>query len=896
MHFVKQFFIPILFAFLPIIIFGQKVIPDEVIIINYKALNKELRDVLIDISQESDVTIAFEEEVIPGDSLINFTVRKQPVGVILDYLLNRHFIEHKIVGDQIVLYKDPYWNSDEMLTISGYLRDKDTGETLINATVYTQDETLGTVTNEYGFYSLTVPKGPQRLYYSYLGYTSEIAEVPLMKDTIIDVKMDASIKLNEVTITDYRLLPEEKPEAASVDILSLERLTSNLPVGGEPDVLRLALSMPGVTSGSDGFGGMSVRGGSTDQNLILLDGVPVYNAFHLFGLYSIFNASVIKSAKLYKGAFPSRYTGRLSSVMDIRTREGNNQYMTGELSLGLLTGKASIEGPIIKDKASFLLSYRRTTIDPWVNGLSNLLSANPNVERNTGISFSDINAKVNFSLTDHSKLFFSYYQGSDDFKNQVTTQSEVISAQEAFTLADLDELNWDSGTKLGTVRYNSRLSKKSFLNLTAYVSNTQFNTFELDRVELSQQNTFESSSFDVGYYTSRIEDLGLRADVDIIPNTTHHLKVGAGFIKHAFFPQYIFASELDNLVEPEDIITSFRLSEELQEFQIPANEFELYIEDKISLGRNVDINLGFNQLVVSSGNTYWIPQPRVLVRTQFKDLTLKSSVGRMGQYLHSLSNTGLGVPSDIWIPSTEELAPETSWIYSTGASYDFKSLGALGIEGYYKTLNNVTRYGNGLLKISEDSEWEASIPSGTGEAYGVELNYNKETGRNNLNLAYTLSWSNRQFAGINGGDRIRFRYDRRHAINLSYVLKLSENLQFASNWEFGSGTPITIPDNQNYNYIDNENNLTQIRIFSEENNAELPVYHRLDLGFNFFNKYKWGNSRLTLGVYNLYSKINPLFIDEVVDKDLKTRYEQFYLFKIMPTISYTVNFHTKDQN
>ena len=523
MYYHYWLYLPILLFTLPISLAGQRNIPDDVLIDEYRALNKELREVLIDLSEQTEVVIAFQEEIIPGDSLINFSVRKQPVGLVLDYLLDRHHIEYKIVGDQLVLFKDPYWQSKDLLTVSGYLLDKETGETLLNATVYTKDKLYGTVTNEYGFYSLTIPKGQQRLYYSYLGYTSEIADLPLKQDTVINVKMNASINLNEVTITDYRLLPQEKPEAASVDILPVDRLKSNLPVGGEPDVLRLALSMPGVTSGSDGFGGMSVRGGSTDQNLILLDGVPVYNAHHLFGLYSIFNASVIKSAKLYKGAFPSHYTGRLSSVMDVRTRDGNNQFLTGELSLGLLTGKASIEGPIIKDKASFLFSYRRTTIDPWVNGLSNLLNASPSIERNTGISFYDINAKVNFDLGDHSRVFLSYYQGADDFKNQVTNNSEIVDQVEEFSLSDLDELNWDSGTQLASIKYNTRLSRKSFLNVTAYISNNQFESFELDRVELRTDSTFSSSSFDVGYYRSRIEDGGTKGLVSNPLSQSEHV-------------------------------------------------------------------------------------------------------------------------------------------------------------------------------------------------------------------------------------------------------------------------------------------------------------------------------------------------------------------------------------
>lgn len=864
---------------------AQELIPDEVIV-DYSAIDKPLREVIFDLSQEAEVTVAFQEEILPGDSLINFSVREQKIGVVLDYLLERHFVKYKIIGDQIVLYKDPYRKSENEITISGYIKDLESGETLISANIYTYDQSAGTVSNEYGFYSFTVPKGMQRLHYSYLGYNVNVQELSLTKDTVINISLDPVILLNEIIITDTRILPieHEFKRAASADLLPIEKLNSFLPAAGEPDIMRLAYTMPGITSGSDGFGGMSVRGGSTNQNLILFDGVPVYNANHLFGLFSIFNSNVIKSAKIYKGAFPSHYSGRLSSVMDIRTREGNKYKFGGDITLGLLTGKVSLEGPIQKGKSSFLVSFRRTTVDPWINSLTDLLNNNPLVDRNTNIKFYDFNGKVNFTVGEKSNLHLSYYRGNDKFDNVIHTDNEQKS------LKDIDELSWNSGNSLASLRWNSVLSQKFFLNFTAYLSQNNFNSFDHDRVESLNNGQFRNAVFDAGYYNTNIRDLGLKLDFDFYPSANHKIKFGGGYVKHNFSPQFIFSTQSDSIVSGQDQLTADLLKNEITDFNLKASELELYVEDDIRLGKYSSLNIGYNQLIVSSGKTYFIPQPRILFNFGREKYAFKLSWGKMGQFLHSLSNTGLGVPSDIWLPSTSQLKPETSWIASMGHYLGRADRLMFGAELYYKRLQNVTRYGTGVLRVSADSNWETTIPIGEGESYGSEFSLHAENKKSTLDIAYTLSWSNRSYPELLNGEKFRFRYDRRHVINASLTHKFNENIEFSSNFEYGSGTPITLPDNKSYNYIDETGNFTRVRIFSTLNNAELPTYHRLDIGFNFYNKYKWGKSKLTLGVYNIYSKINPLYIDEIVNSDLTIRYEQFYLFKFMPTVSYNITF------
>ncbi len=867
---------------------SQDVIPDE-IIIDYSGIDKTLREVIFDLSNISGVTIAFQEEIIPGDSLINFSVRQQEVGTVLNYLLDRHSVEYKIIGDQIVLVKNRYRRKDESVTVSGYLTDLQSGEALISANIFLYDESAGTVSNDYGFYSLTVPSGTQQIYYSYLGYMTDIKELPLRYDTIVNIKLDPNNLLDEIVITDTRKIKVneevEMSQNASLNILPLDRINSSLPVGGEPDVMRLAYTMPGVTSGSDGFGGMSVRGGSTNQNLILFDGIPVYNSNQLFGMFSIFNSNVVKSAKLYKGAFPSHYSGRLSSVMDIRTRDGNNQRLAGDVSIGLLTAKASIEGPIIKNKASFLVSARRTTVDSWLRSFNNFVNNDPLIDRDTRISFYDVNAKLNFNVGASSKIHLSYYKGRDNFDNSVSTLTSDM------LFDDLDELSWNSGNQLLSLRWNGQLGAKSFYNFTAYKSSYDFASFDHDRVDqLGAAGNFISTTYDAGFYETIIEDLGLRLDIDIDPNPKHKIKLGGGFIAHDFKPLFIFANDRDNLRPAEELLTQEILDEEGDNVNIQGSELDFFVEDEIKLGQHTTVNIGYNQMVISAGKTFFIPQPRFLFKTGSEKYTFKASWGRMGQFLHSLSNTGLGVPSDVWLTSTERLAPEISWIGTIGQFFQTKNQTVIGVEAFYKELKNVTRYGTGILRLEEGTNWEDDIPLGTGTSYGLETSVSNSRGKTNILGSYTLSWANRSFEAINRGESFRFRYDRRHVINFSLIHKFNENVEFSTNWEFGSGTPITLPSRSSYNYIDDNDRLTVVRVFSEINNDELPAYHRLDLGFNFYSDYKWGKTKLTLGLYNVYGRINPLYVDEIINSDLTIRYEQFFLFKFLPTFSYGISF------
>jgi len=871
---------------------GQRIIPDEKII-DYSTEDKTLREVLFELSDLAKVTIAFQDQIIPGDSIVNLSVRKQRLGKLIDYLIEDHNLKYKIVGNQIVIQQDKYKKAttSNRVTISGIVKDASTGEPLVGANVYLSDYSQGVSSNEYGFYSFTLGKKLHRIYSQYIGYQIGIHEVPLVRDTTINIEMIANTRLSEVIINEKSLSPikpVDQPEMASVDVISIEQLLSKIPLAGEPDVMRLAYASTGVTTGADGFGGMSVRGGETNQNLVLFDGIPVYNAQHGFGLFSIFNSSVIKSAKIYKGAFPSRYAGRLSSVMDIRTREGSFRKFKGDVSLGLFTGSASIEGPIIKEKASFLVSARRTFVDPWIRNLTSAINDN---QGSSFVYFYDINAKLNFSIGDFSKLYLSYYSGKDNFDTEKVSPDNIEP-----NFINTDQLFWDSGNSLASLRWNARLSQKLFLNATLYQSKYSFVSFDQDRIdEFETPNTtsFLDATYNAAYYRTQISDIAGRLEFDYIPNPAHQIKFGGGAVNHNFSPGFISVDQSDSISPIVIPVSSNTLEGELIETDLNSQEFDVFIEDEIKFSSKVRLNLGYNHSIIVTGDkSYHIPQPRVLFAVGSERSLFKLSWGRMGQFLHTLTNTGLGVPIDVWLPSTDKIKPEQSWILSMGQSQQTKILGNVGFEVFYKKMKNLTRFSeNGFINISADSNWENLIPIGQGESYGAEFSIKKETAKTNFNFGYTLSWSNRQYDDINQGQKFAFRYDRRHVINIGLSRKLADNVDFSIDWEYGSGTPITLPGRA---FIDVGQGGEQIivLIYGEINNSKLPAYHRLDVGVDIHTDHKWGTSTLTLGLYNAYNRQNPFYRDINFNPNSNTQltYQDLVILPILPSFRYAISF------
>lgn len=861
---------------------GQS-LPDAVKI-DYASLNKPLSIVLKELSQKSGVSINFSEDRIPADKKISISVQDEKVGDILSVILKDIGYDYEIIGNQLVIIKDSSRGLEKSLTISGYVRDKVSGENLIYANVYLYDKSKGTQTNDEGFYSLTLPRGTQRVYVSYIGYKQAVREYYLAKDVEEDFLLAPDVQLNEVIILE-EVENREEETTASEDNLYLDQIQTASTLGGESDIIRLINMMPGVSSGADGLGGMNIRGGSNDQNLVLLDGAPVYNSGHALGLFSVFNSDVIKNAKLYKGNIPARYGGRLSSVLDVRTRDGNKNKVTGGLSLSTLALKGYIEGPIGKGGSSYLISGRRTFLDPWVKSLTEYINDLSDKDGFSTYFFADLNAKINLQFNKKNSLLISAFAARDDFDNNL---SEDKFAEGISTL-DKSGVRWNWGNNTLSTRFKRQMSNKAFSTLSAYYTDFSFQSFDYDSFTSTApiDSTF---IYKAGLFQSAINDVNVSYAIDYVPNTEHRIRAGAGFTKHTFNPSLSSVSTNSGLFQLGDDIREEVIEAVTVKPEITGTEWTAYLEDDISFSYGTKLNIGVHgNFIKTETNSYLDIQPRIALLTQANNLYFKIGASKMNQYLHLLSSNGLGLPSDVWLPSTDKLAPEESWIFSADVGFKNKQGFQWGVETYYKVMQNITSFNEGgTVDIVAGSNWEESIPVGSGNSYGAELYLNKIIGRTTWNANYTLSFSNQEFLDLNLGEVFPFRYDRRHNVKLGFFHKITDNTEFVLNWNYSTGNPITYPSDV---LVDVNGVISPI--YLEKNNRRLPVYHRLDFAFNFYSKLRWARQKFSLGLYNAFNRQNKFFIDITRNPGTAGAFEQssFSILPVFPAITYSLSFN-----
>lgn len=858
-------------------------LPDEVVL-TYITRNKPLSSVLKELDSKSGVRINFTSKRIPANKKVTINAVNQPLGIILKAILKPARCKYDVIGNAIVVSRDKLREKDRDLTISGYLTDKTSGEQLVGANVYLFDKSKGTQTNEHGFYSFTMNKGTKRIYFSYLGYKQEVREIFLQKDTIVGIELMPDALLNEIIILDD-VENQEEPEAVSVSKLNLDKIRTASSLGGETDIIRLVGMMPGVDGGADGVGGMNVRGGSADQNLILYDGVPVYNVNHALGLFSVFNSSIIKNANLIKGNIPARYAGRLSSVLDVRVRDGNNKRISGDASLSSLAFKASIEGPIGKNGSSFIFSGRRTHLDPWIKLITESLNERTGSSGFSDYSFFDLNGKVSLKLNKKHTLYINGFTGRDDFNSNKQTET---NGDPGIRNTIDTETDWDWGNDVASVRLTSQFSKKAFGRLTAYYTSYNFDSFEKDAF-ITDSLTFSRLVFKAGYFKSAITDAAVKYDFDFIPSPVHTIRSGVGLVNHSFSPGLVSINNADSEYDTNESITKTNVKLEIEEPKLNGWEYFGYLEDEISLGYATTLNLGLHANYAKTGEkSYLSLQPRVSFLAKWDGAYFKVGVSRMNQYLHLLSSNGLGLPTDVWLPSTDNIAPEKLWMASIGAGYYNSSGIRFGVEGYFKLFDDLTTFDEGgITTISKETNWETKIPVGSGRAYGIETNLDKIIGRTTWNLNYTLSFSERDFEGLNpSGEPFPFRYSRLHNVKFGVLHKITDNTEFVFNWNMSSGSPITSPEFT----IQIDDVITPI--YLEKNGGQLPTYNRVDIGFNLYSKYKWGRSKLFLGVYNAFNKANPFYQDVENSLENPARFElkQYSILPIIPSVGFSVSF------
>ena len=783
----------------------------------------------------------------------------------------------------LLLFIPTVFYAQEKFTLSGFVSDKNNGENIIGVNIFCKELKQGVVSNTYGFYSLTLPAGNYEISFSYIGYKTQVHNLNLDKDLQKNIAFDiTSFSVGEVQVRAKANIVE-KTETSVIEV-PIEQIKTIPALLGEVDIIKAIQLLPGVQS-SEGTSGFYVRGGGPDQNLILLDGVPVYNASHLGGIFSVFNADAIKSVRLTKGGFPARFGGRLSSVLQIDMKEGNSKEFKGDASIGIISSKFTFEGPIIKDKTSFIISARRTYLDlivsPFLPSTTNLI-----------LYFYDLNAKINHKLSKKDRIYLSAYTGKDklgvnfseSFVDQITNEQSSLNFELGY------------GNITSTLRWNHLFSDKLFSNTTLTYSRYSFNTdYEVNSTYTTNN---ETEIWDINFgYLSGIEDLGARIDFDFIPNPNHEIKFGTSYTNHNFFPGETTLSV--NEILP-DTSQNFSLDTTLNfSGNTIADELYFYVEDNFKISNRLKANLGIHLGYYNTDRSNSIFknnfsfQPRASVRYLLNDKwSIKGSYAEMTQNIHLLSNSSIGFPSDIWVPATDTVPSQTSKQWAGNISTEFgNGEYELSLEGYYKTMNNLITYKSGYSNLSSTESWENSVETGgIGESYGAELFLQKKKGRTTGWIGYTLSWTKRKFDNINFGEWYPYKFDRRHDFSLVVSHRFNEKWDAGLTWVYGTGNAITFPQAIYLGTPNNGNDFVDVvESYGTRNSTRLDAYHRLDLGFNKTVKKERLTKILSFGAYNAYSRKNPFFAYLTYEAGNRVA-KQVSLFPIIPSISYRIQF------
>ncbi len=764
--------------------------------------------------------------------------------------------------------------AQQKFTISGFVRDSLTGETLIGATLQAGNG-KGITSNAYGFFSITLDAGSYDIACSFVGYQSRQLTVTLNSNRSVNFLLEPAVTSSqEVVIYGKRRDENVRTTQMGRFDLSISKVKTLPVLLGEVDILKTLQLLPGIRNAGEGNTGLYVRGGGPDQNLIILDDAVVYNTGHLFGFFSIFNADAIKNVTLIKGGMPAQYGGRLSSVLDISMKDGNANKIQVDGGIGLIASRLSIQGPIKKDRASFIVSARRTYIDvlvkPFIPKSSQFSGS--------GYYFYDLNTKVNYKISDKDRLYLSGYFGKDvfDFRN----------TQRSFSA----NIPWGNAT--ATLRWNHVFNQKLFANTTVVYNKYNF------AFNASQSNFNISLS-------SGIRDYNAKVDFDYYPSPQHKIKFGGLYTHHRFSPNILSGSQDSTKFEPNNANNKF------------ANEAAVYVQDDWELSDKVKINLGlryssFQQVgpytrytTDANGNktdstvygngekikTYGGLEPRASLRYALSaQSSLKFSVTRNYQYIHLVSNAGSTLPTDLWVPSTYYVQPQKAWQYAAGYFRNFSdNMFETSFEVYYKTMQNQIEYKEGYTPSLSDPEQQFVF--GKAWSYGAEMYIGKSKGRLTGWLGYTLSYTYRKFDQLNGGQPYFAKYDRRHDLSLVTTYDLNKKWKLSAVFVYGTGNATTLPERF---YIIN-GVLTQE--YSRVDQYRLPAYHRLDIAATYTptpKKPRKIKGSWVFSVYNLYNRANPYFIyfDQTgspYNNTLKVEARKVSLFPVIPSVTW--NFH-----
>ena len=872
-----------LLIFLPQLLFSQKQN------ISVDIQNEKIEDVLIDLAVEHGYEMVFNSSYFEG-KIVTLKEQNRNISFILQQILADTNVDISIKGKNIILTK--------RRKVYGYIIDADSGETLISATVYDPLSGIGTLSNDFGLFSLEIPYENKFLMSSYVGYTSEKIDVSISQSFPINIKMKRNGKLSDIIVT-----KDEETIAIEQELGKKNLITNDIKTlfatGGEPDVFQFLYTQPGITTGPDGLGGVHVRGGDASHNLFLYDGVKVYMPFHSLGLFSIFDANQLKHANFSKYGFNPRHGGRLSSVLEMNVKEGDVNNWNSEISFSTLATHVGVSGPLKKNQTGLSLYARRTHLDPIFKNLSEDKKYEYGEDGYTNHYFYDINAKLNHRIGKNDKISITMYSGKDDYEDR----TDFYYEDETLLFDDTTRYYADWQNQLGAIKWNHLYNEKLFSNVTLSYTNHKY------------QSTFQQLLYDyeLGFgenedrslirFFSKITDIGGDVDFDFFPNNNHHITFGLGYHNIIYRPG-VGQDSMDIFLSSSVEDPYLDYFNDNLENGYSSDEVHFYINDKWRIRKNIHLNIGgrvarFNSsnLIFISDSEFNVYQGNLSLRWALsKNLSSTLSLDHTEQPVHLLSTANIGFPNDLWLPSIENVKPSKANQVNLGIDYRSKDGFSIAIDGYFKRMDNLIKFQEmsslpSLFNYFSDF-WESEVVIGNGISKGIETEVSYQTQQFKTSIAYTFSKTDRTFEGFNDDKTFPFEFDQRHKFTINHYQKLNQNFWFYANWNFYNGLQQTLYSSFGpFEPLDAFIPPPDISL-SAINGNKLPDYHRLDVGMVWRKENPKFHHELNLGVQNLYNRKNIFFSyleEDVFDPEITTLKKSRAL-PLLPSLMYKVGF------
>ncbi len=856
--------------------------------------------VLKDLSEQG-ASFAYRNDHL-GEQRLVLAAATQPLAAWLKSLLAETDLTYELStdGQRVLIFRDPVL-LEGRFNIAGLITDRQSGERLIQANVFIPKQQKGVSANEYGFYSLQANGGQLSVRFTYVGYEEKVIDFVLRRDTLLYVQLKPALALSPIVVTALAdSLIGVSPEAGGIQLGITETKQMSGP-GGEADPIRLASLLPGIVSGADGLGGLSIRGGESSHNLILLDGVPVYNLNHAAGLFSIFNPQAIKRIDLYKNGLPSRFGGRLSGVIDVHTRDGNLYHNELQLSTSLLASRFTAEGPLLKGESSYLVSGRYFWATNFLPQWSRNYKATLGREGAADYQLYDLNFKLNHQIGLNDRLYFSFYSGLDQLSNASFRQDTITTLGDAgtvfrYAIQQIEETDISWGNGVGALRWNHLFNDRFFGNLSLTYSSLRLRS-NFAREESLQEIFFNSASstYAAGIFNSDIRQLGLAFDGQWHPAAGREWRFGLQANAHDFSPVILTSSTERIALNTEQQYTRYQPKE-----GVAYTEYVLR-----QPGMQFRAGLRAHAWRTDQGGVYFNLLPRLFYHRRLgTKWSWQNTFDATAQPVHLLGSAAIEVPTDIWVPSTHNLAPSKSYQLSSSLRYRLLSDWELEVSAYVKRMEDLLLYQGGS---NLNGEWESRMSQGMGEAYGIESSLHKRQGKLRGWLSYTYGKTNRTFdAAINLGRSFPYRFDYRHAATAFITWQVGARATLNLNWRYGSGAAYSFSlESYQLPSVGEEfdDPALQLALVSAKNNYRLPANHRLDVNYRFELKRK-PDSRVShtfdLGLYNAYDRHNPIYYE------LRTNYRsgrgeliadrsfvQIYIAPLLPIFSYEMHFKGK---